>query len=99
MGVSFKVAKAGARYRPKLLQVEDIEIENGPIIESQRRDNKVLLFGELGLFLIEWCFLLSCVDYVLKGGGLLGSVCWVLKWGQQCLLGLGILLWCFSDVL
>ncbi|GFZ16026.1 hypothetical protein Acr_25g0004350 [Actinidia rufa] len=40
MGVSFKVAKAGTRYRPKLLQVEDIEIENGPIIESQRRDNK-----------------------------------------------------------
>lgn len=30
MGVSFKVAKAGTRYRPKLLQIEDKDTENDP---------------------------------------------------------------------
>ncbi|XP_041013210.1 protein PHYTOCHROME-DEPENDENT LATE-FLOWERING-like isoform X1 [Juglans microcarpa x Juglans regia] len=40
MGVSFKVAKTGTRYRPKLLQIEDNDNENGSVTESQKSANE-----------------------------------------------------------
>ncbi|KAK9277475.1 hypothetical protein L1049_007019 [Liquidambar formosana] len=45
MGVSFKVAKAGTRYRPKLLQVEDKEYENDPPTDFQQRNHEGDLVG------------------------------------------------------
>lgn len=44
MGVSFKVAKTGTRYRPKLLQIEDDDNENGSFIKSQKSANEVYAF-------------------------------------------------------
>lgn len=41
MGVSFKVAKTGTRYRPKLTQTEDKENENDSVTESQDSVNEV----------------------------------------------------------
>ncbi|KAG6715153.1 hypothetical protein I3842_05G236800 [Carya illinoinensis] len=40
MGLSFKVAKTGTRYRPKLLQIEDKDNENGSVTESQKSANE-----------------------------------------------------------
>ncbi|XP_028099125.1 protein PHYTOCHROME-DEPENDENT LATE-FLOWERING-like isoform X2 [Camellia sinensis] len=45
MGISFKVAKSGTRYRPKLLQFEDKEIDNDPTTDSQYRENEGDLVG------------------------------------------------------
>lgn len=44
MGVSFKVAKAGTRYRPKLLQIEDKDDEDGPVSESHQSADKVYIY-------------------------------------------------------
>lgn len=44
MGLSFKVAKTGTRYRPKLLQIEDKDNENGSVTESQKSANEVYMF-------------------------------------------------------
>ncbi|XP_058184668.1 protein PHYTOCHROME-DEPENDENT LATE-FLOWERING-like isoform X2 [Rhododendron vialii] len=45
MGVSFKVAKAGTRYRPKPVQVEAKEIDSEPTFDCQRRGNEVDVIG------------------------------------------------------
>ncbi|XP_059658375.1 protein PHYTOCHROME-DEPENDENT LATE-FLOWERING-like [Cornus florida] len=45
MGVSFKVAKAGTRYRPKQGQTEEKEIENDSPTESQQREKEGDLVG------------------------------------------------------
>lgn len=42
MGVSFKVAKAGTRYRPKPLQIEEKDNENGSVTEFQQTTNEVV---------------------------------------------------------
>jgi hypothetical protein len=44
MGVSFKVAKAGTRYRPKLLQIEDKDDEDGPVSESHQSADEVYIY-------------------------------------------------------
>lgn len=43
MGVSFKVAKAGTRYRPKPLQIEEKDNENGSVTEFQQTTNEVVM--------------------------------------------------------
>ncbi|KAG6655832.1 hypothetical protein CIPAW_05G244500 [Carya illinoinensis] len=45
MGLSFKVAKTGTRYRPKLLQIEDKDNENGSVTESQKSANEAIEYG------------------------------------------------------
>uniref|UniRef100_A0A2N9ICY2 Uncharacterized protein n=1 Tax=Fagus sylvatica TaxID=28930 RepID=A0A2N9ICY2_FAGSY len=52
MGVSFKVAKTGTRYRPKLTQTEDKENENDSVTESQDSVNEGNISG-IGAKVVE----------------------------------------------
>lgn len=54
MGVSFKVAKAGTRYRPKPVQVEAKEIDSEPTFDCQRRGNEVYVHVNV--------FIYACID-------------------------------------
>lgn len=51
MGVSFKVAKAGTRYRPKLLQIEDKGDEDGPVSESHQSADEVYIYKDVYIYL------------------------------------------------
>lgn len=57
MGVSFKVAKAGTRYRPKLLQIEDKGDEDGPVSESHQSADEVYIYKDVYIYLF-FCILL-----------------------------------------
>lgn len=54
MGVSFKVAKAGTRYRPKPVQVEAKEIDSEPMFDCQRRGNEV--------YVHVYVFIYACIN-------------------------------------
>lgn len=41
MGVSFKVARMGTRYRPKSLVIEDNNGDDNVLFESHQRANEV----------------------------------------------------------